>query len=150
MKYIKLFENSFEYTPDKLSEIVSNAENWAAKLTSCVEKYASILMSLTLYDVAQEIKKYKVIVETLANFIKLAEQEQERNSNTVDMYSPVPTERPSGTHELISKLEYTINPKISDNSIELSEIKEYIENMINFVTTQKNNHIINRFLSTTI
>ncbi len=62
------------------------------------------------------------------------------------MYPIYVPDRPQGTHELVSKLEFTINRILDNNSIELKEIKEFIEHLVYFVEHQKNNEIIKNSL----
>ncbi len=64
MKYLKLFED-ITYPADKLSEIVSLAEGNAKKSTDYVKRYANLVVSLTLYDVNEDINKYKDIINKL-------------------------------------------------------------------------------------
>ena len=141
MRYLKLFED-ITYTSDKLSEIVSNAEENLRKSTEYIKKYASMICSVTLYDVSQDINKYKDIIKKLEFNIDILEREIEKNANVVDMYPVVISERPIGTHDLISKLEYTINSKLDSNKMELSEIKEFIDHLVYFSEHQNNNEII--------
>lgn len=145
MRYLKLFED-ITYSADKLSEIVSKAEENLRKSTDYVKKYASIICSVTLYDVSQDTNKYKDIIKKLDFNIDILEKEVEKNTNVVDMYSVVPSERPIGTHDLISKLEYTINSELDSNKMELTEIKEFIDNLIYFSEHQNNNKIIKSFI----
>src|ERR1700761_5350085 len=108
MKYLKLFKEDITYSSEKLLEIVSLAEENAKKSTDYVKKHASFILSLTLYDINQDINKYKNIIKNLASNIDILEKEQEKNSNIVDMYPLLPSKRPIGTTELVSKLEFTI------------------------------------------
>ena len=63
------------------------------------------------------------------------------------MYPIFPSERQAGTSELISKLEYKINRTLSNNSIELTDIKEFVGQLVYFVEHQNNNEIIKSLLN---
>ena len=63
MKYLKLFENDITYPVEKLVEIVNLAEENSKNITEYVKKYASLIVSLTLYEVSQDISKYKEIIK---------------------------------------------------------------------------------------
>ena len=147
MKYLKLFENDITYPVEKLVEIVNLAEENSKNITEYVKKYASLIVSLTLYEVSQDISKYKEIIKKFEKNLEIIEKEQEKNSNVVDMYPIFPSERQAGTSELISKLEYKINRTLSNNSIELTDIKEFVGQLVYFVEHQNNNEIINSLLN---
>ena len=147
MKYLKLFENDITYPVEKLVEIVNLAEENSKNITEYVKKYASLIVSLTLYEVSQDISKYKEIIKKFEKNLEIIEKEQEKNSNVVDMYPIFPSERQAGTSELISKLEYKINRTLSNNSIELTDIKEFVGQLVYFVEHQNNNEIIKSLLN---
>ena len=135
------------FTPEKLAQIVSLAETLVKETTNLVSLNASKAVSLTLYEVSQDIDKYRVLLQTLESHMWMIEGATDKNSRIVDMYPALPSQRPAGTSDLLFKLEFQIYRELDNNALELKEIMDFVEHMIYFVEHQQNNKIIKSFLT---
>jgi len=145
MKYIKLFED-LTYTPEKLEYFVKEYEEIRDNAKAFVEKHATNILSISIKDVYSDLESYKILMKKIEQTKEIIEKVEEKINNLIDVYPLLPSERPEGTHDLISKLEYNIQRDLSNYQIELYELVEILDKFIYIAEHQKNNEIISRKL----
>jgi hypothetical protein len=145
MKYIKLFED-ITYTPEKLEYFVKEYEEIRDNAKAFVEKHATNILSTSIKDVYLDLESYKTLMKKLEQTREIIEKVEEKIENLVDTYPVLPSERPEGTHDLISKLEYKVKRDLSNYQIELYELVEIVDRFIYIAEHQKNNEIISSIL----
>ena len=146
MKYIKLFESGITFTPDKLGELVNQYAEIRNNAKAYVEKYASMILSVSIKDIYADIQTYKDLIKKLEDGKSLLEETQGKIEKIVDMYPMLPSERPAGTHELISNLEYKISRDLADYYTEVYELVEIVDRLIYIAEHQENHEIISEKL----
>ena len=145
MKYLKLFED-ITYTPEKLEYFVKEYEEIRDNAKAFVEKHATNILSISIKDVYSDLESYKILMKKIEQTKEIIEKVEEKINNLIDVYPLLPSERPEGTHDLISKLEYNIQRDLSNYQIELYELVEILDKFIYIAEHQKNNEIISRKL----
>jgi hypothetical protein len=145
MKYLKLFED-ITYTPEKLEYFVKEYEEIRDEAKAFVEKHATNILSISIKDVYSDLESYKILMKKIEQTKEIIEKVEEKINNLIDVYPLLPSERPEGTHDLISKLEYNIQRDLSNYQIELYELVEILDKFIYIAEHQKNNEIISRKL----
>ena len=146
MKYLKLFEDRWEYTPEKLSEFVDKYGALLQESNAYVENKANIIMATSALDVSQDTQSYKNMIDKLESYSASLKAEVENINKIIDMFSNIPDERTEGTHDLVSKLEHDIASKLDWNSLEIDELISYLEDIIEYVTKTSHHDIISKVL----
>jgi hypothetical protein len=127
-------------------DIVKEYEEIRDEAKAFVEKHATNILSISIKDVYSDLESYKILMKKIEQTKEIIEKVEEKINNLIDVYPLLPSERPEGTHDLISKLEYNIQRDLSNYQIELYELVEILDKFIYIAEHQKNNEIISRKL----
>ena len=140
MKYIKLYEdNNWEYTPEKLDELVSKYLNIQKGLELDLQKAATTILNLTAFDVYADLDTYKRMLKQIDEKKDSIDSIKDGIWKIIDMYPSL-----SGNNK-IDKLE-EIHSKIDWIDLEFGDLKDLLDEMIDFFKNISNKEILSKVL----
>ncbi len=140
MKYIKLYEdNSWEYTTEKLDELVMKYSNIQKNLESDLQKTAMLILNLTAFDIYADIDNYKRMLKQLEDKRESIDSIKDGIWKIIDMYPSI------NDNDNISNLE-DIHSKIDWIDLEFGDLKDLLDEMLDFFKNINNKEILSKVL----